>query len=115
MGMVVEKVAQHHRRAFQPRHPPQGGKIRLHHIVAIARLPAGRRIAVGRRHFEVGRQHVVAAMGFLVARLDEVLHMETLAHQAALHVDTAHQHGVDIAGACGRFQLVEGKVSSHVI
>jgi hypothetical protein len=26
-------------------------------------------------------------MGFLVARLDEVLHMETLAHQAALHVD----------------------------
>jgi hypothetical protein len=67
MGVVVEKIAQHHCGSLEPGHAPHGGEIRLHHIIAVARLPAGRRVAVRGRHFEVGGKHVVAAMSFLMA------------------------------------------------
>lgn len=34
-------------------------------------------------------------MGLLIAALDEIFRLEALAHEAALHVDLAGEHGVD--------------------
>ncbi len=98
VGVVIEDIAHHHGRAFQPRHPPQGGKIRFHDIVAVPAGPARRRIAFDRVHLKVGCQQIVAAMGLVIGTVDEMLGVETLAHQPSLHVDDTGQHRVDLAG-----------------
>jgi hypothetical protein len=46
-------------------------------------------------------------MGFLISAVDEILRMEPLAHQAALHVDLHGQHGVDTALGDILLQIVE--------
>ena len=113
VGVVVEKIAQDHRRAFEPGHPPHGRKVRLHHVVAVTRLPARRRVAVGRGHLQVGGQHVVAAMGFLVGAFEEVGDVETLAHQASLHVHAADENGVDFAGVGRLAEFLDRKITGH--
>ncbi len=113
VGVVVKDVAHHHRRSRQPGHTAQRGQVGLVDIVAIARLPVGRAVALDRRHLEVGGQQVVAAMGFLVAAVHEMCGVKALAHQASLHVDDAGQHGVDFSGCHGGLESVESQVGGH--
>ncbi len=54
-------------------------------------------------------------MGLLPGGLDEVLGLEALAHEAALHVHLDHQNGVDVAVGDGLFQLFEAQFSCHEI
>ena len=47
-------------------------------------------------------------MRLLIPRLEKVRDMEPLAHEPALHVDSADEHGVDLAGFRGLLELVHG-------
>ena len=97
MGMVVEHVGEDQRGARNPGRPAQRREVGLHHIVAVARGPARRLVAGHRLHLEVGGEQVVAAVGLLVAALEEEFRLEALSHQPALHVDLGHHHRVDAA------------------
>ena len=113
MRVVVEHVTEHHHRALEPGHRAQGAKIRLHHVIAIARTPGGRGIAVGRGHRQVGGQQVVAAMGLFPGAGDEMLGMEPFAQQPALHVDQAGQDRVHLAGLDAGLQILETQCTRH--
>ncbi|MNL64008.1 hypothetical protein D3C87_1881840 [compost metagenome] len=104
---MIEHIAEHQCRAFEPRHPAQGGHVRLEHKVAIAFAPAGGGITRHRFHVDVIGQQVIAAVGFFMAAVDEKLDLEALADQPPLHIDHAHQHGIDFAGSRGTLELVE--------
>ena len=105
--VMVEHVAQHQGRAFQPRHAAQGAHVGLEHKVAVAFAPAGGRVPGHRLHVDVVGQQVIAAVGFFVTAVDEKLDLEALAHQAPLHVDHAHQHGIDFAIGSGALECFE--------
>ncbi|MCY1452335.1 hypothetical protein D9M71_692470 [compost metagenome] len=51
-----------------------------------------------------------------MAAVDEELHLEALADQAALHVDHAGQHRIDLAGSGSTLELFEGqkRLGHHV-
>ena len=97
VGVVIKDIAQHQNGFIQPRHLAHRRHIGAQDIVAIAGLPTGRCKAFGRGHHQIGGQQIVAAMGFRVGMVDEIGHVKTLAHQAALHIDKGHQDGVDLA------------------
>ncbi len=107
--VVIEHVAQHQGRAFQPGHAPQGGHVRLEHEIAVALAPTGRGVTGHRLHVDVVGQQVIAAVGFFVAAVDEELDLEALADQSALHVDHADQHGVDFAGGSGALECIKAE------
>ena len=111
--VVVEHVAQHQRRAFEPGHLAQRGEVRLEDEIAVALVPARRRVARHRLHVDVVGQQVVAAVRLLVRAVDEILGLEALADQPPLHVDHRHQHRVDAAGLHRRLELVEPEIAGH--
>ena len=96
--VVVEHVAEHQRGAFEPGHAPQRREVGLHDEVAIALVPARRRVARHRLHVDVVGEQVVAAVRLLMRAVEEELGLEALADQPALHVGNAATHGVDGAG-----------------
>jgi len=96
--VMILDIAHHHGCGFEPGNPAEARKIRLHHVVAIAARPARRRISLDRIHLDVGRQQVIAAMGLVIGRIDEMLGVEALAHQPSLHIDDTRKHRVDLAG-----------------
>ena len=95
--VMPSHVTQHHRRGVEPRDRAQGVEIRHQVEVAVPGLPARHLVAGHRVHLHVHREQVVAALGrlALVRRLDEVLGVDALAHQAALHVREGDDHRVD--------------------
>ena len=101
MRVMVQHVAQHQCRADQPWHTAQGGKIRLHHIIAIALCPRGRGIACHCHHLHVSGKQVVAAVGFLIARIQKMRGMEPLANKTALHIGCSNHDGVNLARVKG--------------
>ena len=111
--VVVHDVAQHQRRAFLPRDAAQRRQVGLHHVVAVALRPGRRLVARHRLHLHVDSKQVVARMGLVHARLQEMPRVEPLAHQPALHVDLRHDHGVDLARFDGGGQFIERQKSRH--
>ena len=109
MGVMIKHIAQHQRRSLEPGYPPQGAKVRLHGVVAVAGFPGGRLVALDRFHFLVGGQQIVARVGFLPGAVDEELGLEPFAHKTALHVGLHRQDGVDFARRDRLFQLLEIK------
>ncbi|MNR03094.1 hypothetical protein D3C85_1189750 [compost metagenome] len=105
--VMIEHVAEHQRRAFQPGHAPQRGHVGLEHKIAIAFAPAGRGVTWHRFHIDVVGQQVVAAVGFFMAAVDEKLDLEALADQSSLHVDHADQHGIDFTAGSGALEGVK--------
>ncbi len=113
MGVMVEHVAEHQRRAVEPRRPPQRREVGLHHVVAVARGPARRLVARHRLHLDVGGEQIVAAVGLLVGAFQEELRLEPLAHQPALHVDLGHHHRVDAAVRDRLLQVAHRQKARH--
>ena len=111
--MVVEHVGQHQRGAFEPRQRAQGGEVGLQDEIAVALVPARGRVARHRLHVDVVGEQIVAAVRLLVRAVDEILGLEALADEAALHVDHGDEHGVDGAGGDGLLQLVEPEIAGH--
>ena len=111
--VVIEHVAQHQRGALEPRRACQGREVGLHDEVAVALLPARRRVAGHRLHVDVVGEEIVAAVRLLVGPADEELGLETLADQAPLHVGEGHDDGVDLAGLDGGLQCIERQISGH--
>ena len=65
--------------------------------VAVALLPVGHPVARDRVHLHVEREQVVARLDAVVEHLvDEVVAVDALAHQPALHVGEAGEDGVDL-------------------
>ena len=94
--------------AVVPRDPAQGVHVWRHHEVAVAALPARHRVAVHGVHVDVDREQVVAALGAVLRHLvQEVLHGEPLALEAALHVGDDKENCVDRAAVGGLAQLLE--------
>ena len=112
--VVVEHVGQHQRGAFEPRQLAQRGEVGLQDEIAVALVPARRRVARHRLHVDVVGEQVVAGVRLGVRAVDEILGLEALADEAALHVDHGHQHGIDGAGRDLRLQLVEPEIAGHV-
>ena len=113
--VMVEHVGQHQRRAFEPGQRPQRRQVGLQDEIAVALVPARRRVARHRLHVDVVGEQVVAAVRLLVGAVDEVLGLEALADQPALHVDHGDQHGIDAAGLDRGFQLVEPEIAGHAL
>jgi hypothetical protein len=102
------QVGHAQRRAGVPRDHAQRVEVRLHLEVAVATLPRGHRVAGDRVHLDVDGEQVVARLGAVGDDvLDEVVRVEPLALEAALHVGEAEQDGVDLAGVDRGAQGVE--------
>src|SRR5690242_14547108 len=112
-AIVAEHVGEDERGAVEPWQAAQGGEIRLEHEIAIACVPARDRVARYRLHIDVVRQQIIARVRLLVGALDEVLRMESLADQAALHVDHGNDYGVDRAGFHGPLEVLEAEIAGH--
>ncbi len=96
--VMREHVAEHERRALEPRDAAKGREVRREPEVAVALVPARERIAGDRIHLHLEREQVVAALDAVLGRLlDEELAVEPLAHQAPLHVGEGDDDGVDRA------------------
>ncbi|OPZ12173.1 MAG: hypothetical protein BWZ07_01515 [Alphaproteobacteria bacterium ADurb.BinA280] len=54
-------------------------------------------------------------MRFVAGTVEEILGLESLADQTALHVDNASQHGVDATLRNGISQGVKGEWGSHAM
>ena len=91
----------------------QRRQVGLHDEIAIALLPACRLVAGHRLHIDVVGEQIVAAMRLVVRGCDEILGLEALADQPALHVDERGDDGVDLARGDGLLQLVEGQIPGH--
>ena len=97
-AVVVDDVAEDERRAVEPRDPAQGRHVRRDPEVAVALLPVRHLVAGHRLHLHVEREQVVAALDPVVDHLvEEVLDLDALAEQPALHVGERGDDGVDRA------------------
>ncbi|ERT95406.1 hypothetical protein P038_01814 [Brucella abortus 99-9971-135] len=112
--MVVQYIAQHNGRLFQPRRKAQRGEIRLHDEIAIAFVPTRRLIARYEFHIDIVGQKIIAAVGFVITGFHEKLSVEALSNQAALHVHDAGQHRVDPAFRDCLLQFVKSQLSGHL-
>ena len=106
--VMVEHVAQHQRRCRQPRNPPERREIGLHDEIAIALFPVGGRVSRHRLHVDVVGEQIVAAVRLLVGAFEEILGLQALADQPALHIGKADHDRVDLPARDGILQLVEG-------
>ena len=112
MRVMVVKIDHAKGRARRPWQTAQRAQIGLHHIIAIARRPARRLIALHGIHLDIRGQKVIAAMGF-IGVFDEMRGVKALAHQAALHIDKGDHDGVDLARLNGGFQGLECQIRGH--
>ena len=94
---MPDDVAQHECRRLQPGNRAQRRQVRLQPEVAVAPLPARKRVAGLRIHLHVEREQVVAALRLVPSRdlLEEEVDVVALPHQAALHVRERDDDGVD--------------------
>ena len=94
--VVVGDVAQHQRRAVEPGDPAQRRHVGDDREVAVAVLPVGHLVARDRVHLHVEREQVVAALDAVLDDVvEEVLDLDALAEQPALHVGEGGDDGVD--------------------
>jgi hypothetical protein len=103
---VIDEIAQHQRGAFLPGDAAQRRHVGDHRMIAIAGFPARRLVAGHRLHLHVDGQEVVAAVCFVLGAVEEVLDVEPLADQAALHVGVRGDHRIDLARLGGDFQFL---------
>ena len=90
VGVVIENIAEAEGGALQPRHWAQCAQVWLHDVIAVARRPTGGGVAIGSRHFQVGRQEIVAAVGFAaVGDFEKGFGVQAFAHEPPLHIDDA--------------------------
>jgi hypothetical protein len=95
---VVGDVAEHERRAVEPRDPPQRREVGDDREVPVAALPVGHLVARHRLHLHVEREQVVAALDAVVDDVvEEVLALDAFAEQPPLHVGEGGDDGVDRA------------------
>jgi hypothetical protein len=109
---VVEphQVALDHRRRRLMGEAPDRVEVESELHVAVALLPRRHRVAVDRVHVDVDAQQVVAALRAVVDHhVDEVLGVQPLALQPALHVGERDDHGVDLAVPDQGRQVVDGE------
>ena len=92
-------VREDQRGRLQPGNTPKRREVGDQLEVAVPAFPAGHLVAGHRVHVHVDGEQVVAPFGALTARcrLNEELGVDTLAHQAALHVGEGDDDGVDLA------------------
>ena len=110
--LVVEphQVALDHRRRRQVRQQPDRVEVQGELHVAVALLPRRHRVPVDRVHVDVDAEQVVAALGAVIDHhVEEVLGVQPLALQPALHVGERDDHRVDRAVIDQRRQLVDGQ------
>ena len=110
--LVVEphQVALDHRRRRLMRQQPDRVEVEGELHVAVALLPRRHRVPVDRVHVDVDAEQVVAALRAVIDHhVDEVLGVQPLALQPALHVGERDDHGVDRAVVDQRRQLVDGQ------
>jgi hypothetical protein len=114
--LLALHVAQHERGLLQPAGDAQRGEVDHHVHVAVAELPVGERVAGDRLHLHVDGEQVVAGVAAVLGDLlDEHLGVEALAHQAAVVVGEAGDHGLDFALRHHALQLLERQHASCVI
>ena len=113
--MMIEDVAENERGCRQPRNAPERRQVRLHDEVAVALLPIGDGVARHRLHIDVVGEQVVAAVGLLIGAVEEEFGLEAFADEPSLHVGEADHDRVDLAGADGLLQLVQGEISTHIL
>ena len=85
----------------------------MHHVVAISGSPAGRAVTVHGKHFQIGGQQVVTAVGFLPGTFEKELGVEALAHQAALHVGKSGNYSIDFVGRDQFLKRFQCQVTRH--
>ena len=112
--MVIEHVGQHQRGAVEPRQAAQRRHVGFHDEVAVAFLPARRRVAGHRLHVDVVCEQIIAAVRLLMRTVAEEFRLEALADQAPLHVHHGNNHGVDRAGGDGFLQVAETQIARHL-
>ena len=113
MCVVIQYIAEHHRRTREPGHKPQGVKIGLHDIIAVSLRPTACGIALGGGHLQIGGQQIVATMGFMRRMINKILGVKALAHQPTLHIHNAGQNGVYGAFLNMVFQFIECQQRCH--
>ena len=99
---VVEpdQVALHQHAARQVGQQPDRVVVGHELHVAVALLPRGDGVAVDGVHVDVDREQVVAALGAGLQRdVQEVLRVQALALEPALHVGEGEHDGVDLAAS----------------
>ena len=97
-AVVVDDVAQHHRGAVEPWDPAQRCHVRGDAEVAVALLPVRHLVARHGLHLHVEGEEVVAALDPVLGDLvEEVVDLDPLAEQTALHVRERRDDGVDRA------------------
>ncbi len=111
--VMVDDIAQNQRGCRQPRYPPQRRKVGLHDEIAVALLPVGCGISRHRLHIDVVGEQIIAAVGFLVGAFEEILGLEALTDERALHVGEADHDRVDLAGGHGLLQLFQCQHAGH--
>ena len=98
LAVVPGHVAKDERGGLEPGDAAQRRKVGHHVEVAVAALPVGHLVAGDGIHLHVERQQVVAPLDRLpvAGGVHEVLGVEALAHQPALHVGEGDDDGVDL-------------------
>ena len=105
---MVGDVAQHERRAVEPGDPAQRRHVGDDREVAVAALPVGHLVARDGIHLHVEREQVVAALDAVLDDVvEEVLRLDALAEQPALHVGEGGDDRVDRAVLDLLAQVVE--------
>jgi len=109
-------VARDEGRLLQPARHAQGRHVGHHVEVAVAELPVGEGVTRHRLHLHVDGEEVIAGMA---ARLGDLLHehlgVEALAHQPAVVVGEARDHGFDLARSHHCTQCFGGEHASRLV
>ena len=109
-AVVIDDVGENQRGAVEPRDPPQSRHVRGDPEVPVAVLPVRHLVAGQRLHVHVEREQVVAALHPVPDHLvEEVLDLDALAEQPALHVREGGDDGVDRALLGLIAEIVEGE------
>ena len=109
IAVVVERIANDESCAGHPGDEAQGRDVRLHHEVAIAARPARRFVAGHRFHIGVDGEQVIAGVGFVHCRVEEVAGLHPLADETPLHVRHGHYDGINVATTDEVGKRIEGK------
>ncbi len=109
-AVVIDDVGENQRAAVEPGDLPQRRHVRGDPEVPVAVLPVRHLVAGQRLHVHVEREQVVAALHPVPDHLvEEVLDLDALAEQPALHVREGRDDGVDRALLGLLAEIVEGE------
>ena len=112
-AVLPECIAENPDGTRLPWHPVQCVEIRTHDEVAVAGIPGRHRVALDGVHVDVDGEEVVAPLCSVSEHLvNEILGMDALADQPALHVGDRDGDGVDESGLNLLLQRLDIKCES---